>query len=280
MRHAPFGLGVQPVRRQPLRSSAPAGVADAHPRPGVTQPTTGPSSGVPTGIPTRVDPAPSRAVVRTHRTLTPTTDAAQPTSGGKANFASDTGVTAERDHGLQRRDPGWPVRPVPVHAQLLRRRGVLRRAQRRRRHQRPQGELHLAPGRRLGLRRPRRRSTPASTPTRRSRSSPTTSTSTPARRTSTQKGVPDIGSQPISTYYYQYPNLFSIDGAQPAAQRQDLGAERLRLPLGRGRARTSRHASTSLTPASSSTTRPPRSTARTSSSRTSSTPASRSASTR
>jgi branched-chain amino acid transport system substrate-binding protein len=27
-----------------------------------------------------------------------------------------------------------------------------------------------------------------------------------------QKGVPDIGSQPISTYYYQYPNLFSIDG--------------------------------------------------------------------
>ncbi|HWC34064.1 MAG TPA: ABC transporter substrate-binding protein [Mycobacteriales bacterium] len=27
-----------------------------------------------------------------------------------------------------------------------------------------------------------------------------------------QKGVPDIGSEPISTYYYQYPNLFSIDG--------------------------------------------------------------------
>jgi branched-chain amino acid transport system substrate-binding protein len=27
-----------------------------------------------------------------------------------------------------------------------------------------------------------------------------------------QKGVPDIGSQPISTYYYQYPNLYSIDG--------------------------------------------------------------------
>lgn len=27
-----------------------------------------------------------------------------------------------------------------------------------------------------------------------------------------QKGVPDVGSEPISTYYYQYPNLFSIDG--------------------------------------------------------------------
>ena len=27
-----------------------------------------------------------------------------------------------------------------------------------------------------------------------------------------QKGVPDIGGEPISTIYYQYPNLFSIDG--------------------------------------------------------------------
>jgi branched-chain amino acid transport system substrate-binding protein len=38
-----------------------------------------------------------------------------------------------------------------------------------------------------------------------------------------QKGVPDIGSQPISTYYYKYPNLFSIDGLNQPHNGKDLG---------------------------------------------------------
>jgi branched-chain amino acid transport system substrate-binding protein len=37
------------------------------------------------------------------------------------------------------------------------------------------------------------------------------------------KGVPDIGSQPISTYYYMYPNLFSIDGLNQPHNGHSLG---------------------------------------------------------
>jgi branched-chain amino acid transport system substrate-binding protein len=38
-----------------------------------------------------------------------------------------------------------------------------------------------------------------------------------------QKGVPDIGGQPISTYYYEYPNLFSIDGFNQTRDGKHLG---------------------------------------------------------
>jgi branched-chain amino acid transport system substrate-binding protein len=39
-----------------------------------------------------------------------------------------------------------------------------------------------------------------------------------------QKDVPDIGGQPISTYYYQYPNLFSMDGLNQLHNGKPVGA--------------------------------------------------------
>jgi branched-chain amino acid transport system substrate-binding protein len=38
-----------------------------------------------------------------------------------------------------------------------------------------------------------------------------------------EKGVPDIGGQPISTYYYKYPNLFSMDGLNQQGNGKTLG---------------------------------------------------------
>ncbi|HVT65237.1 MAG TPA: ABC transporter substrate-binding protein [Mycobacteriales bacterium] len=197
---APYQVGAT-TGPQPISSTGPA-----------QNPTAG-SSGLPlpSDNPTVGSGATSPAGCKKHCGPAPTTSASSPT-GGKANYASDTGVTADSITVCNVVTQGGPFGPyqfTPSYYGAAAYFSWLNATQ---------GGIN---GRRVNF---------VSHPDDGSDSGDLDQIHTCIDQNKAfafvanniyeyagapyvaQKNVPDIGSQPISTYYYQYPNMFSIDG--------------------------------------------------------------------
>ena len=203
----------------PSATSAPNGVQTL-PSTGVTQPTTGPSTGLPTGIPTSGGPGP---VTSGGPTTGPNpTTSGQPTSGGQANFASDTGVTANSITVCNVVTQGGPFGPYQFTPNYYGAAAYF-------------ATLNAAGG--INGRQVIFKSHPDDGSDSGDLAQVHTCIDTDKAFSFVanniyeyagapylyEKGVPDIGSQPISTYYYKYPNLFSIDGLNQPHNGKTLG---------------------------------------------------------